>query len=68
MVELRRLTWSGHGRLKAPEEDAGEGVWGAKPGRVGVLPILKSGPVPSISSIHFTCLILCADPSLQPRL
>lgn len=30
MGELKGLTWRGDGRLKAPEEDAGEGVWVAK--------------------------------------
>lgn len=52
MGQLKRLTWRGDGRLKAPEEDAG----GSR-GETGVLLILKKvGPVPSISPIHFTPL------------
>lgn len=68
MGELKRLTWRGDGRLKAPEEDAGEGVWGTKLRRMGVLDIHKSRPVPSITSIHFTSLFLCAHPPLHPLL
>lgn len=46
---MKGLPWEEDGRLKAPEEDAGVGVWGAKLRRKGVLVILES--VPSISSI-----------------
>lgn len=38
--ELKRLTWRGDGRLKAPEEDAGEGVWAAQLRTMGALVIL----------------------------
>lgn len=58
---MKALPWEGDGRLKAPEEDAGVGVWGAKLRRKGVLVILKSGTCPFhvIHSFHFS-LSLCS--------
>lgn len=53
---MKGLPWEGDGRLKAPEEDAGVGVWGAKLRRKGALVILKSGTCPFhlIHSFHFS--------------
>lgn len=58
---MKALPWEGDGRLKAPEEDAGVGVWGAKLRRKGVLVILKSGTCPFhlIHSFHFSLSLCC---------
>lgn len=56
MGEIKGLPWEVDGRLKAPEEDAGVGVWGAKLRREGVLVILKSETCPFIPLLSFSAL------------
>lgn len=53
---VEELTWRGDERLKAPEEDAEEGVWGARLWRMRPLIILKSGCHSFTSLFSFSLL------------
>lgn len=69
---MKRLTWSSDRKLKAPEEDAGEGVWGARQGKWGYWSFSfkkkkMAQHLPFHSHIHFAFLLSPPSPVAPSR-